>query len=134
MKLFGLLIFLSSTAWPVSPAPAPVASSVPQTISPYAEPVAYQKDVLLNFGNFAIKYLGRETFAKKNSNILITRDNFMVLDLKGKEKKVVVSSGQLPPQPVNFKVDGREYRLLIFAMPNGERLYPGRLAIFRKRY
>lgn len=95
----------------------------------YGKPVLMVIHLAQEFPDFKITYNGKEEVDGKPATVAVTRENFLVKDKKGAEVKVTVSSGQVPPQPVKFKVHDREYTLYTYRSPAGEDLYPDHFQI-----
>lgn len=82
----------------------------------------------LHFGSFSITYLNTDHIPQKPDGPTIGPVyvmNFLLQDtMLKKETKLASRSAQIPPQPVNFEVNGKQYILLTYQSINQERLYP----------
>jgi hypothetical protein len=91
----------------------------------------FQRGTLLKFADFTITYLGFEN-VQVPVTASITREKFLVVDRTGNRRELAITYGQTPPQPMEFTVENMGFVLRTFSMPDGQRIDPGNLAIFKK--
>ena len=82
------------------------------------------KDLKIQFPAFAITYLGNTFKDEAPVTLSFTTDRYLILDKKGVEQIVEITSGQFPPQPVKFKVGNASFVLNSFQNNSGGSLYP----------
>jgi hypothetical protein len=82
----------------------------------------------IDFGNFKITYLNTDYIPQKPGGPTIGPVyimNFLVKDeILKVESKLAVYSAQLPPQPLNFEINKKQFILLTYVSKNEERIYP----------
>lgn len=82
------------------------------------------KDLEISFPDFSITYLGSTYRDEAPVSLSFTTDKYLILDEKGAEQIVEITSGQLPPQPVTFKVGNASFVLNSFQNNSGDLLNP----------
>ena len=82
------------------------------------------KNLEIKFPAFSITYLGSTFRDEAPVSLSFTTDKFSIRDKKEVEQIVDITSGQLPPQPVKFKVGNAWFALNSFQSNSGGRLYP----------
>jgi hypothetical protein len=82
------------------------------------------KNLKIQFSAFSITYLGSTYIDEVPSSLSFKTDRFIIFDKKGVEQVVEVVSGQLPPEPFEFKIENKSYVLKTFQSDSGDRLYP----------
>lgn len=82
------------------------------------------KNLEIKFPAFSITYLGSTFRDEAPVSLSFTTDKFSIRDKKGMEQIVEITSGQLPPQPLTFKVGNASFVLNTFQSNSGARLYP----------
>ena len=78
----------------------------------------------IQFPNFSIRYLGSTFEDHAPISITFHKDTFLVTSKNGVEERITITSGQLPPQPSEFKVEGETYVLYTYKTPTKESVYP----------
>lgn len=78
----------------------------------------------IKFPAFSITYLGSTFRDEAPVSLSFTTDTYLIRDKKGSEQIIEITSGQLPPQPVKFKIDNASFVLNSFQNNSGGRLYP----------
>ena len=90
----------------------------------FAEEVLKIKDLTLDFGEFKITFNGVENFDHAPVTVSGQEELFTVVAKDGTKQKLTVSSGQLPPQPLNFKVGQQIYTLNTFQTKSKKNIHP----------
>ena len=83
------------------------------------------ENLKLDFGEFSIEYKGHEFRDFAPVSISFNTDMFILSDRKGNEKKIEISSGQLPPQPFSVTVNNIKISIITFSKDAKDRIYPG---------
>lgn len=87
------------------------------------------KNLEIKFPAFSITYLGSTFRDEAPASLSFTTDKFSIRDEKKMEQIVEITSGQLPPKPVSFKVGNASFVLNTFQSNSGARLYPDNFEI-----
>jgi hypothetical protein len=92
----------------------------------------YYEGLILSFGDFELAYLGGEDRTPPGTTASSYAQKFMLSSKKfNLEKLLTVSSGQLPPRPVDFEVNKKFYVLHTFSFGK-EKIRPRHLVITEK--
>jgi len=83
------------------------------------------ENLKLDFGEFSLEYKGNEFRDFAPVSISFNTDVFILRDRKGNEKKIEISSGQLPPQPFSVTDNHFTISIITFSKDDKERIYPG---------
>jgi hypothetical protein len=78
----------------------------------------------IEFPTFSISYLGSMFEDHAPVSLSFHKDVFLVTSKNGIEVRMTISSGQLPPQPKEFKVAGKTYILCTYKTSMKESVYP----------
>lgn len=78
----------------------------------------------IQFPSFSISYLGSTFEDHAPISISFHKDVFLIKSINGLEVRITITSGQLPPQPAEFNVEGETYILYTYKTPTKESVYP----------
>lgn len=82
------------------------------------------KNLEIQFPAFSITYLDSTFKDEAPVSLSFTKDRYLIRGKQNPEQIIEITSGQLPPQPFNFKVGNASFVLNSFQSASGERLYP----------
>ncbi len=80
----------------------------------------------IRFKDFSITYIGTTAAEPQPHEPTIGQvecATFIVKDKTGNTQELVVTAGQIPPEPLPFVVNGQKFILLTFETKTGEALY-----------
>jgi hypothetical protein len=93
------------------------------------------KDLELQFKHFSITYKGQKDVSGEPATVSFTNEIYLVKDNKSNEQSLIVTSGQRPPAPMEFKIKGflysSKFTLITYETKTGERLYPNYFQIIK---
>jgi len=78
----------------------------------------------IRFPTFSISYLGSSFEDHAPISLSFHKAVFLVTSKNGVEECITITSGQLPPQPKEFKVGGKIYILCTYKTSNKKSVYP----------
>lgn len=92
----------------------------------------FYKDRILDFGDFSLTYIGSEDRTPKGTTASSFAQEFKLSSKKyNLDTTLTVTSGQLPPRPLNFEVNKKSYVLNTYAFKN-ETIRPRHLVVSEK--
>lgn len=79
----------------------------------------------LSFGDFSITFHGnKDVDPNRTTTASLTNSVFTIRDKANKQQTIKILSGQRPPEPYQFKVNGKKMTLFTFHTKKGADLYP----------
>jgi hypothetical protein len=78
----------------------------------------------IQFSDFSISYLGSTFEDHAPLSISFHKDVFLITCKNGLEERITITSGQLPPQPEEFKTEEKTYMLCTYKNSKNESVYP----------
>jgi hypothetical protein len=110
------------------------AMSEKKEIQPYGKAVTYHAHTPLIFADFTLTALDAEDYNAPNGPTVSRHtEKFALQDSSAQPQTLKVTSGQLPPQPLDFESGGQKFTLYTYTLPdNKTRLEREQLAVFRK--
>ena len=98
-----------------------------------SRPILKVKGLEISYPEFTLMYTGaKEGSSPENSTATSNRESFRIKDKEGKEQILEITSGQLPPDPKEFKVGDSNYSLNSYETKNRFRLFPDYIQIVKK--
>ena len=89
------------------------------------------RDLVLNFKDFTVTYIGQESSGEQPTTVSITRNLYSIADQAGNKQLIRISSGQIAPQPFEFDVNHKKMILLTQENEATEPLYPNYFKILK---
>lgn len=88
------------------------------------------KNVVLQFPDFSITFLGNEFNKGTTNNISYNKDKFLIKD-KNTQQEIEIISGELSPQQIIIKVNDIEITIMTFQSKELYKLYPDYFQIIK---
>lgn len=80
----------------------------------YNTPTVRLKDTPIKFPDFDITYKGSDHYQDPHVTVSWSDDRFTITPIKGDPLELKVRSGQLPPEPVPFKIGTKKFKLITY--------------------
>ncbi len=90
------------------------------------------KNLELNFVNFSLTYLGETHSEKQLATASWEKYKFLIKDNSNNEQRIDIISGQQPPMPYQFSIDGSGFTLMTYQTEMKERLFPDYFQVFAR--
>lgn len=76
------------------------------------------------FKDMSVVYLGKSSQEKSRATTSLSKERYQIKEAQGGEQILEITSGQRPPAPVEFKVNGKMYTLFTYENTKKIRLFP----------
>jgi len=98
------------------------------------KPAIMCKGLKISFKDFDVDFMGLEDRTPKNTTASSYVETFIITNHKDKSQiKIEITSGQLPPRPESFTLNGTSYIMSTFTSQDGKRLEGTNFIIEKKK-
>lgn len=103
------------------------------TVATYGTPEHLEKSQILFYKDFSIQLTGADQYTPdQNESVSFTKHRYSVTGNDKASQVVTVISGQLPPEPTTFTVNGLKFTLYTYLGPDQKRLASDQVIVTRE--
>lgn len=96
----------------------------------YGQPIESGPGTATELPDFTLRQ-GETTYVEAPVTVRLAKTPFTITDRAGASQVLTLTVGQRMPAPLEFAVGGSRYTLYTFLLPDGTRLAPGQVAVYR---